>query len=113
MPAEILHLVVGHLWTREDHTNWYDPFDLDRSSYREKMNRSRMRKDALALASCSKDLRRTIFQDGMVDEVTVKMDRQELSELAALSEDVRCCVRYVQGNQQAGFADRLLQILAS
>jgi hypothetical protein len=92
LPTELLLIIIGHLWPQaRNPDNWYDPYD--HSSYYIWPYQRQMRKDTLALASCSKTLRQRIFHEWMMAEVTVRWDGEELERLAALSEDARHSVR--------------------
>jgi hypothetical protein len=88
LPTELLHIVLGYLWVREDYKSWYDQYErLDVGGKRDQ--RLRMRKDVLAFSSGSKDLRQRIFCDWLLKEVVVKLTDDEAWKLAALSPDVR------------------------
>lgn len=93
LPAELLHHVTGYLWIEEHHADWYDAIEEFRYQTHGHKARIQMRKDVLALSSCSKDLRRLVSRGALLKEVTVKLDGKELLELASMSEDLRCCVK--------------------
>lgn len=92
LPTEILQIVVDYLWIKREYFRWYDRFEA-RSDYSSQQSRLKGRKEVLAFSSCSKYLRKLLFQDSMLKEVTVKLEEKELSKLAALPDDLRRCVR--------------------
>lgn len=88
MPAELLHHIAGVLYVKEDCAAWHERSDGVIESASRKA-RLQGRKDVLALTSCSKHLRCLLFRSWMLKEAVVRLEEQELSDLASLPEELR------------------------
>lgn len=92
LPVEILHHIAGYLWVKKEYANWYYRFEEFRH-YAPHETRAKGRKEVLSFSSCSKDLRQLFFQDSMVKEVTVNLERKKLSDLQSLPDHLKRSIR--------------------
>jgi hypothetical protein len=89
MPDDVLHHITGFLWS-EPSEEWHefrDPSVLRCRNHPERRN------DALALSSCCKSLRRSVFQDLLVTNVMIDLSYEDLLQLESMSADLRRHVR--------------------
>lgn len=92
LPDELIRKVAIHLVGERNDGDWYRSFEgYDFDNFED--CRPRRPHDALALSACCKSTRCIIFQDLIMREVSVGLNRKELSDFAALPKEVRCCVR--------------------
>jgi hypothetical protein len=98
LPEELIRVIVDHLWREEETSNWYDPLDGDKPQvlFRDRpgfRNGKRMRKSCLAFSSCCKSLRQIIFQEYLLENVTLVLSEMEWALLASLSERTRSQIK--------------------
>jgi hypothetical protein len=89
VPDEILHQIAGIL-LKQPPEAWHqfrDSLLIKRHKLPEE------RRSVLALSSCCKALRRSVFQDWLMNQLTMEINHNDLRELEWLPAESRCCVR--------------------
>jgi hypothetical protein len=87
LPDELVTQIASHLYTKKTNANWYDRFE------RHDYFRKGMRKDALSFSACCKELRRVVFHEWMLLEVSVRCTKEELETFSSMPKSVRCHIR--------------------
>lgn len=107
LPAELLHLITGHLWSEpksRNWLNWFDGFEDDppgpisasAQAAPKKNARQRfcvMRKNVLAVSSYCKSLRMVVLQESILQSVRIRAQFNDLQTITALSKEFRSCIR--------------------
>lgn len=89
LPDEILQEITGFWWS-ESSVEWHESRD---PSFLTACQNSEMRRDALAFSSCCKNLRRRVFRDSLITNITAGLSYEGLVQLESISADLRSCVR--------------------
>jgi hypothetical protein len=92
LPEELVQLIANCIWREKERKSWYDR--LEESAHCDGgEERKRMRMDCLAFSSCCRGMRRSIFQEYLLANVTVDFCEQEWLSLASLSEKNRSYIK--------------------